>query len=145
MQLPIVAPAPVVTTHAAAFRDLFANHCQFDHFQQYLTGLMVLPNKSLSNIARCVLDSADKTNLARFFSEAPWQEAEVNDRRITYLLTQTAQQRRSAAASALLLDDTLCEHVGSLFAYVDRHYNHSDASYPLAHNPVTSHYVSGPV
>src|SRR5919199_3485614 len=145
MQLPLVAPAPLVTTHAAAFHDLFENRCQFDHFQHYLTGLIVLPNKSLSNIARCVLDSADKTNLARFFSEAPWKEDEVNDRRITYLLTQTAAHRRSADASALLVDDTLCEHVGSLFAYVDRHYNHSDASYPLAHNPVTSHYVSGAV
>jgi SRSO17 transposase len=145
MQLPIVAPAPLVTRHAAAFQDLFENRCQFQHFQQYLTALMVLPNKSLSNIARCVLDSADKTNLARFFSEAPWKEVEVNDRRITYLLTQTVPQRRPAAASALLLDDTLCEHVGSLFEYVDRHYNHSDATFPLAHNPVTSHYVSGPV
>ncbi len=145
MQLPIVAPAPLVTTHAVAFQDLFENRCQFQHFQQYLTGLIVLPNKSLSNIARCVLDSADKTNLSRFFSEAPWKEAEVNDRRITYLLTQTAPHRRSAEASALSVDDTLCEHVGSLFEYVDRHYNHSDASYPLAHNPVTSHYVSGAV
>ena len=145
MQLPIVAPAPLVTTHAVAFQDLFANRCQFHHFQQYLTGLLVLPNKSLSNIARCVLDSADKTNLSRFFSEAPWQEAEVNDRRITYLLTQTAAHRRPAADSALSVDDTLCEHVGSLFDYVDRHYNHSDATYPLAHNPVTSHYVSGAV
>ena len=43
---------------------------------------MVLDNKSLANIARCVLDSADKTNRARFLSSAPWQEAEVNDRRI---------------------------------------------------------------
>ncbi len=145
MQLPIVTPAPLVTTHAVAFQDLFENRCQFQHFQQYLTGLIVLPNKSLSNIARCVLDSADKTNLSRFFSEAPWKEAEVNDRRITYLLTQTAPQRRSAEASALSVDDTLCEHVGSLFEYVDRHYNHSDASFPLAHNPVTSHYVSGAV
>jgi SRSO17 transposase len=145
MQLPIVAPAPLVTTHAVAFQDLFENRCQFLHFQQYLTGLIVLPNKSLTNIARCVLDSADKTNLSRFFSEAPWNEHEVNDRRITYLLDQTKAQRRSAQHSALLVDDTLCEHVGSLFAYVDRHYNHADASYPLAHNPVTSHYVSGPV
>ena len=87
MQLPIVAPAPLVTTHAVAFQDLFENRCQFHHFQQYLTGLLVLPNKSLSNIARCVLDSADKHNLSRFFSEASWQEAEVNDRRFTYLLT----------------------------------------------------------
>jgi hypothetical protein len=145
MQLPIVAPAPLVTAHAVAFQDLFENRCQFDHFQHYLTGLIVLPNKSLTNIARCVLDSADKTNLSRFFSLAPWKEAEVNDRRITYLLDQTAAHRRPAADSALSVDDTLCEHVGSLFEYVDRHYNHSDASYPLAHNPVTSHYVSGAV
>ena len=42
MQFPIVAPAPVVMAHADAFRDLFENRCQFQHFQHYLTGLMVL-------------------------------------------------------------------------------------------------------
>src|SRR3712207_3905946 len=145
MQLPLVAPAPVVSVHAAAFRDLFENRCQFQHFQHYLTGLMVLPNKSLTNIARCVLASADKTNLSRFLSEAPWQEAQVNHRRIRYLLQQTKLQRRPKAHAAVVIDDTLCEHVGSLFAYVDHHCNHSDASYPLAHNPVTSFYVSGAV
>ena len=143
MQLPIVAPAPVVRAHADAFRDLFENRCQFRHFQHYLTGLMVLPNKSLTNIARCILESADKTNLARFLSDAPWCEADVNARRIRYVLQQTKRARRPKAESVLVLDDTLCEHVGSLFAYVDHHYNHSDGSYPLAHNPVTSFYVSG--
>src|SRR3982751_3386896 len=53
--------------------------------------------------------------------------------------------RGPKADALLILDDTLCEHVGSLFDYMDRHYNHGDATYPLAHNPVTSHYVSGPV
>src|SRR5712692_8626727 len=57
MQLPIVAPAPVVTAHADVFRDLFENRCQFQHFQNYLTGLIVLDNKSLANITRCVLES----------------------------------------------------------------------------------------
>ena len=47
--------------------------------------------------------------------------------------------------SYFILDDTLCEHVGSLFEYVDRHYDHCDGSYPLAHNLVTSHYLSGAV
>jgi hypothetical protein len=32
MELPIVAPAPVVTTHTAVFRDLFDHQCQFRHF-----------------------------------------------------------------------------------------------------------------
>lgn len=145
MQLPIVAPAPIVAEHAEAFRDLFENVRQYQHFVNYLTGLMVLTNKSLSNIARCVLDSADKTNLSRFFSQAPWGEAAVNERRICYLLEQTAPLRHSTSASVLIIDDTLCEHVGSLFEHIAKHYNHGDGTYPLAHNPVTSHYVSGAV
>ena len=116
MQLPIVAPAPVVTAHADIFRDLFENRCQFRHFQNYLTGLIVLDNKSLANITRCVLESADKTNLSRFFSEAPWFQEQVNDRRVAYLHQQTKEVRVSKADAALILDDTLCEHVGSLFA-----------------------------
>jgi len=145
MQLPIVTPAPLVTDRAGVFRDLFENRCQFRHFQNYLTGLMVLPNKSMANITRCMLDSADKTNLSRFFSEAPWFQSQVNDRRISYLLHETKAVRLAKERSAFVLDDTLCEHVGDLFEYIDRHYNHGDDSYPLAHNPVTSHFVSGPV
>jgi len=145
VQLPIVAPAPIVTAHAEQFRDLFENRCQFRHFQNYLTGLMVLPNKSLANLARCTLDSADKTNLSRFFSEAPWFQDKVNDRRIRYLMEQTGSVRRPKTESALVLDDTLCEHGGSLFEHIARHYNHGDDTFPLAHNPVTSHYVSGAV
>src|SRR5215467_8359333 len=85
MQLPSVAPAPLVTAHATVFRDLFENRCQFHHFQNYLTGLLVLDNKSLAKIARCVLESADKTHLSRFCSDAPWFQDQVNDRRLTYL------------------------------------------------------------
>lgn len=145
MQLPIIAPAPLVSAHADVFRDLFENRCQFHHFQHYLTGLIVLDNKSLANITRCVLESADKTNLSRFFSEAPWFQERVNDRRLTYLLQQTQAVRGPKTDAVLILDDTLCEHVGSLFDYVDRHDNHGNDTYPLAHNPVTSYDVSGPV
>jgi hypothetical protein len=145
MELPMLTPAPVVTAHATVFRDLFENQCQFRHFQHYLTGLIVLPNKSLANMARCILDSADKTNLSRFLAEAPWREETVNRRRVRFMLQQTKPHRSSRRESLVVIDDTLCEHGGSLFDYIDRHYNHSDGTYPLAHNPVTSFYVSGPV
>src|SRR5260370_13563938 len=120
MQLPIVAPAPHVTAHADVFRDLFENRCQFHHFPHDLTGLIVLDNKSLANITRCVLESADKTNLSRFFSEAPWFQDRINDRRLAYLLQQTKAVRRPKTDSALILDDTLCGHLDSKFDYVDR-------------------------
>jgi hypothetical protein len=145
MEWPIVAPAPSVTAHAVVFRDLFENQCQLRHFQHDLTGLIVLPNKSLANMARCMLDSADQTHLSRFLSEAPWREQEVNRRRIRFMLQQTKPHRRRRRDSLVVIDATLCEHVGSLFDHVDRHDNHGDGTYPLAHNPVTSCYVSGPV
>jgi hypothetical protein len=145
LELPIVAPAPVVTAHVGVFRDLFGHQCQFRHVQHDLTGLIVLPNKSMANITRCILESADNTNLSCFLSEAPWRKDEVNRRRIRFMLQQTKPHRQRRRESVVAIDDTLCEHVGSLFDYVDRHYNHSDGTYPLAHNPVTSLYVSGPV
>lgn len=145
MQLPLVAPAPIVVEHAGAFRSLFENQRQFEHFQNYLTGLMVLENKSMANISRCVIESADKTNLSRFFSEAPWDQAAVNDRRIEYTMEQTSAFRLGADKSCLIVDDTLCEHVGSLFEYVDRHYDHCEGRFPLGHNLVTTHFLSGAV
>ncbi len=145
MVLPIVTPAPVVVSHGDVFRDLFDNQREFRHFQNYLTGLMVLENKSMANISNCIVNSADKTNLSRFFREAPWREKEINDRRVDYMLEQSAPHRHPAKASSLILDDTLCEHVGSLFEYVDRHYDHCDNRYPLAHYLVTSFYLSGAV
>src|SRR6266404_580718 len=113
MQLPIVAPAPLVTAHADVFRDLFENRCQFQHFQNYLTGLIVLDNKSLANNTRCVLERADKTKLYRFFCEARGFQEQVNDRSRTYLLQQTKAIRGAKPDTILILDDTLCEHVGS--------------------------------
>jgi SRSO17 transposase len=145
MQLPIVSHPPIVTDHSAEFEGLFKNCCQSQHFKNYLTGLIVLENKTMANISRCILDSADKTNLSRFFSEADWEVEAVNRKRLAYMLKQTSKHRLSAKKSVMAVDDTLCEHVGSLFEYVDQHYNHTNQSYPVAHNLVTSHYVSGAV
>lgn len=145
MQLPIVSVAPLVKEHSEIFRSVFANRKQFRHFENYLTGLMVLENKSMANLAHCILDSADKTNISRYLSEAPWRVEHLNDKRVNYMKSQTAQARGSADESVLAIDDTLCEHVGSLFAYIDNHYNHGNGQHPLAHNLVTSHYVSGAV
>ena len=69
----------------------------------------------------------------------------MNHRRIHFMLQQTKPHRRRRRESLLAIDDTLCEHTGNLFDDVDRHDNHSDGTYPLAHHPVTSFSGSGPV
>jgi hypothetical protein len=88
MPLPIVAPAPLVPAHADVFRDLFEKRCPFHHVQHDLTGLSVLDNTSLANITRCILESSDQTKLSRFFSEAPWFQDRVNDRRVSAAANQ---------------------------------------------------------
>jgi hypothetical protein len=61
------------------FRDLFENRHQFQHFENYLTGLIILSNKSMANITRCVVESSDKSNISRYFSKDRWFEEQVND------------------------------------------------------------------
>jgi hypothetical protein len=47
MQRPIVFSAPIVSAQAQEFRHFFNDVRQFDHFQNYLTGLIVLENRSI--------------------------------------------------------------------------------------------------
>jgi len=141
----MVAPAPVVTEHAAVFRDLFDHQCQLRPCQHEGTGLIVLPTKSLAHMARGILASADNTNLSRVLAEAPGREDAVNRRRIRFRLPQTTPHRRRRRASRVVIDDPLCEPVGSLLDSMDRPYHHSAGTSPLAQNPVTSGSVSGPV
>jgi hypothetical protein len=115
MPLPMVAPAPVVTAHADILRDLCEHRCQLRHFQHSLTGLIVLDNQSWTNISRCVLESADKTTLSRFCSAAPWCHDRAKDRRRTSLLQPTQAVRGPKADASLILDDPVCEPVGSRF------------------------------
>jgi len=145
MQLPIVAPAPLVTAPADVFRDLFENRCQFHHVQHDLTGLIVLDNHSLTTLTRGGLERADKTTLSRFFSAAPWLQEQVNERRVASRLQQTKGGRRPQADAALIRAATLGEPGGHLCAYVDRQDHHGDAPSPRAHQPVTSHSLRGPV
>lgn len=70
---------------------------------------MMLDKKSLSNISRCVLESADESNLSRFLSESPWSGQEVNDCWVKYMVKQTEVHQRPAKDSCLIVDDTLCE------------------------------------
>jgi hypothetical protein len=145
IELPLVAPAPVVTEHAGVSRDLFDNQCRFRYFQHDLTGLIVWPSKSLAKMAQSILDNTDQTNLPRILPEAPWREEEVDRRRVRFMLQQTKPHRRRRRASRVGIDDTLCEHVGSLFDDGGHHYNHGHGTYPLASNPITRCSGSGPV
>lgn len=145
MEIPILRDVPIVSSRSHNFRSVFSNERQYKHFKDYLTGLIVLENKTYANISRCVVNSSDETNLGRFFNNASWSGEELNTKRLDYMIKQTREIRCSHKESVLIIDDTLCKHVKSIFEFIDIHYDHSNQSYIWAHNPVTSHYVSGHV
>jgi hypothetical protein len=103
---------------------------------------MLAERKNYSQIAFTLVKSADDSNISRFMKNPLWSGPEVNDHRVSLMHTRTKHKELSATG-CLVLDDTLDEHVGTLFDHIAKHYDHSDNSYKLAQNPVTSHFVKG--
>ena len=61
--------------------DLFDNKPARQHFVEYLTGLMVPEHKAVSGINREFAITTDQSYLNRWFTEAPWDDKALNDRR----------------------------------------------------------------
>ena len=144
MQTPILHHVPAVKSWARNFKEVFANKPEYEHFKNYLTGLMTSERKNYSQIANCMVKSADASNISRFMDNELWSGSELNDKRVSFMFERT-KKIDSNAPAYLVLDDTLDEHVGTLFEHIAKHYDHSDSNYKLAQNPVTSHYVRGKV
>ena len=144
MLVPIMQPIPVVEKLAHNFKKIFANEPEYEQFKNYLSGLVVVERKNFSQIASRMINSADKTNISRFMNNELWSGEELNDERVK-LIYQRTKQYDGKKPGYLIFDDTLDEHVGTMFEHIARHYDHSDGSYKLAQNPVTSHYVRGQI
>jgi hypothetical protein len=94
----------MVAVHAALFRDLFDNQGPFWHCQANTSGRIVFHYQSVANIARCILESADKAPGSRCRSEASWWEDAVNRRR-RFMIRQTKphwRRLRESTASWML-------------------------------------------
>jgi hypothetical protein len=64
MELPRVAPAPVVRDQAVVCRALVDHHGQSRHVQHYLTEMIILPNNSRANITRYILEDTDTSGIS---------------------------------------------------------------------------------
>ncbi len=135
---------PVVEGLAKNFKEVFANEPEYEQFKNYLSGLVVVEKKNFSQIASRMINSADKTNISRFMNNKLWSGKELNDKRVKLIYEQT-KEYEGKKPGYVIIDDTLDEHVGTMFEHIAKHYDHSEGNYKLAHNPVTSHYVRGAI
>ena len=142
MVVPVLHHPPAVISFARNFKDFFPNVSEYAHFKNYLSGLMGAERKNYSQIASTMVNSADESNISRFMKNPLWSGQAINDHRVL-LMQERTQRKEPSATGCLVLDDTLDEHVGNLFDHIATHYDHSDNSYKLAQNPVTSHFVKG--
>jgi len=140
--LPIVDYPPLIAEEAVYFQDLFSRP-QYQHFQRYVTGVMVAPEVNVSAIAGLFFQGRDRSCLDRFLLEANWSAQEVNRRRVERLNSQP--QTASQPGGALIIDDTLTHKTGSKMEGAGRFYDSSAGRYVWGHNLVTCNYAKGQV
>ena len=79
--LPIVKLPSFVENILPHFSSIF-NKAQLRHFGEYLTGLMVSANKTVTGINSQFLDHTDQSSKNHFITEAGWDEKGVADERL---------------------------------------------------------------
>lgn len=144
MLIPIVRDIPLVRRYARNFKSFFARDEAYQNFKTYLNGLIIVPKKNVSQFALYHIFRSDRSNLDHFMNSFNWQAEDVNQRRLQFMKKQTRGFEKQKSG-ILVIDDTLAPHVGSLFEYIDKHYDHCDGQHKRAHNPVTSLYINGSV
>lgn len=138
--MPAIVEFPQVVREAMdEFGDLFACEPQRRHFGEYLTGLMVADNKTVTGINGEFVDTTDQSCLNRFLTEAAWSERELNERRLE--LMQRDPSTRYSTQGVIALDDTLIDHDGKFIKDVGWFWDHAEDRHKIAHDDLIANYV----
>ena len=138
--MPAIVDFPTVVQEALTiFGDLFDTEPARRHFAEYLTGLIVAENKTVSGINREFALTTDQSCLNRWLTEVEWDVTALNDRRLTWL--QQAPQTRESVRGVIAIDKTLVTHAGKLSEDVGGGWDHADERHVIAHDYIISNYV----
>jgi hypothetical protein len=138
--MPAIVDFPTVVQEALAlFGDLFDTEPARRHFAEYLTGLIVAENKTISGINREFALTTDQSCLNRWLTEVQWDVTALNDRRLAWL--QQAPQTRYSVRGVIAIDNTLVDHAGKLIEDVGWFWDHADQRHVIAHDYMISNYV----
>jgi hypothetical protein len=121
------------------FGELFDTEPARRHFAEYLTGLIVAENKTVSGINREFALTTDQSCLNRWLTEVEWDVTALNDRRLAWL--QQAPQTRYSGRGVIAIDNTLVTHEGKLIEDVGWFWDHADERHVIAHDYIISNYV----
>jgi DDE superfamily endonuclease len=138
--MPTIVDFPTIVQEAlTVFGDVFDTEAARRHFAEYLTGLMVAEQKTVSGINREFVLTTDQSCLNRWLTEVQWDVTTLNDKRLAWL--QQAPQTRYSARGVIAIDNTLVTHEGKLIEDVGWFWDHADQRHVIAHDYVISNYV----
>jgi hypothetical protein len=138
--MPAIVDFPTVVKEALTiFGDVFDTEPARHHFAEYLTGLIVAENKTVSGIKREFAITTDQSCLNRWLTEVAWDVTVLNDRRLAWL--QQAPQTRDSPRGVIAIDNTLVDHEGKLIEDVGWFWDHADERHVIAHDYLISNYV----
>jgi hypothetical protein len=123
--MPAIVDFPTIVQEAlAVFGDVFDTEAARRHFAEYLTGLIVAENTTVSGINREFAVTTDQSCLNRWLTEVEWDATVLNDRRLAWL--QQAPQTRYSVRGVIASDHTLVTHEGKLISNSRRATNPSN-------------------
>jgi hypothetical protein len=138
--MPTIVDFPTIVQEAlTVFGGVFDTEAARRHFAEYLTGLMVAENKTVSGINREFALTTDQSCLNRWLTEVQWDITALNDRRLAWL--QQAPRTRYSVRGVIAIDNTLVDHEGKLIDDVGWFWDHADERHVIAHDYVISNYV----
>jgi len=138
--VPAIVDCPTIVQDAlTVFGDVFETAPARHHFAEYLTGLIVAENKTVSGINRELALTTDQSCFNRWLTEVEWDVAALNDRRLAWL--QQAPQTRYSARGVMAIDNTLVDHTGKLIEDVGWFWDHANERHVIAHDYLISNYV----
>src|SRR3989304_3901469 len=108
-------------------------------FGEYLTGLIVARNKTVTGINAEFMSTTDQSCLNRFVTDAEWDVDRLNARRLELLQEDPAT--RYANHGVIALDDVLIDHDGKLIADVGWFWDHAEDRHKIAHDYLFVNYV----
>ncbi|MBX3631276.1 MAG: transposase, partial [Nitrosomonas sp.] len=134
-----VVERPKIVEHYAKYYAKVFSPAALIQFERYISGLLVLENKSVEGINRlCVFESRNQSSLNRLLTESPFSLAALNEARLAMM--NSVEEMRIKGKGVLSIDDTLLSHHGKHFDEIAYLYDSAQGRYVWAHNLVTLHY-----
>jgi len=137
--LPITSLPIFIEQILPRFSPIF-NKSQLRHFGEYLTGLIVSPNKTITGINDLFLNHTNQSSKNHFLTQANWEEEKVTHERLE--LVKEHCHKHHIKDGLLVIDDTGSHKTGHHIEAANWFWDHSKPGFAFGHQLVTSQYVT---